>query len=79
MGTKVLPWCGNSADLNIIENAWSVAARAADYNARNAAELFANVERAWMGIDVLYIRKLYRSMPRRVAAVIANRGGTTRY
>ena len=76
---KVLPWAGNSPDLNPIENAWSAVAKAADYNAKNAAHLFDNVIRAWRQVDVSYIRKLIGSMPRRVPAVISSRGGWTRY
>jgi transposase len=74
-----LPWSGNSPDLNPIENAWSAAARAADYGASNRDQLFENVRRAWMNIDVSYIRRLYHSMPRRVAGVILSKGGSTRY
>lgn len=76
---EILPWCGNSPDLNPIENVWSQVARTADYSATTADELFANVRRAWLNTPLSYIRRLYHSMPRRVAEVIKRRGGSTKY
>lgn len=76
---RTLPWCGNSPDQSQIENAWSVVAHAVDYNVTNKDDLFRNVCKAWSDIDVSYIRRLYKSMPRRMAAVVAARGGSTRY
>lgn len=78
-GCRTLPWCGNSPDLNPIENAWAVVARAVNYNVSSKDELFRNVCEAWSQIDVSYLRRLYKSMPRRMAAVVAARGGSTRY
>ena len=76
---QVLPWCGNSPDLNPIEHVWSVVARAADYSATTKAQLFDAVKRAWLQVDVSYVRSLFRSMPSRLAEVVSQKGGSTHY
>jgi transposase len=76
---RPLSWSGNSPDINPIENAWSVVAKAADYNVTNKDQLFESVRRAWNQVSVQYIRKLYHSMPRRLREVIQHRGGSTHY
>jgi transposase len=74
-----LPWAGNSPDMNIIENVWSVVARTANYNVTNAAEMFNSVQRAWLAVSTLYIRKLYHSLPKRMMEVVKQRGGNSHY
>jgi len=79
-GINVSPWPSYSPDLNPIENLWSIL----DYQCRsrkskNEAELFADLQNAWMNIPQETIQHLIESMPRRVAAVIKNKGNPTKY
>jgi transposase len=77
---KTLDWPGNSPDLNIIENVWSVVARLVrGIRASNAAELYAAIEAAWNSVSLGYIRSLYKSMPWRAAEVQKRRGSSTHY
>lgn len=79
---KVLPWPSQSPDLNPIENLWAFMKRDLYYNAPRASnmdELFEIVKQAWLNIPKSLIRKLVHSMPKRIRAVLANRGGHTSY
>ncbi|QRV94906.1 DDE superfamily endonuclease [Ceratobasidium sp. AG-Ba] len=79
---KVLPWPAGSPDLNIIEHVWAhlkEKVRAHRPSPRNKAELWNVTHQEWKSIKPSYIAGLYDSLPRRVRAVYANRGGNTRY
>jgi transposase len=76
----VLPWPSQSPDLNPIENLW--------YSLKNSiqkreltkkSELEAAMHECWRGIDTAYLHKLVESMPRRLQAVIDNKGLWTKY
>lgn len=77
---RVLPWCGNSPDLNPIENLWAIVQRRVNKaQVRNRDDLLNAVRRSFAEVSTEYVHALYRSLPRRVLAVIRARGGNTRY
>lgn len=77
----VLDWPGISPDLNPIEHLWSSMVRslALERAPRNEEEYWEQIQQAWASIPIDYTRKLINSMPARVAAVISNKGGHTRF
>ena len=80
---KVLPWVGQSPDLNPIENLWMrlkhIIGRMPA--ARNMDEFIKNIKISWKKLekDTDYLDKLTHSMPKRVQAVIEARGDITKY
>jgi transposase len=78
----VLPWPGNSPDLNPIENIWEIVKR--DIGKKiltNKQDLMEYIIRIWHNNPELTetIKSSIASMPRRIEAVIANKGGFTKY
>ncbi|UYV71609.1 Transposase [Cordylochernes scorpioides] len=78
---QMLPWPPYSPDLSPIEHVWDITGRGlhALPQPRSEDELWQMVEREWRGIPQDAIRTLIGSLPRRVAACIAVRGGPTCY
>jgi transposase len=77
---RVLDWPPQSPDCNPIENAWSQLKRDLDkLRITSKAMMRVEIQRLWMNMDASYLQGLVESMPRRVAAVIRNRGGPTKY
>ena len=73
-------WPPQSPDLNPIEQIWDLLGRKLDsQKPKNLAELEMNVMEEWSKISPTYIQTLISSMPHRVAAVIAAKGGHTKY
>ena len=73
-------WPGNSPDLNIIENLWSQMKhlqRTEQATSKQGLKKIAR--RVWNAITPEYLEKLYESLPRRMAAVIASKGAHTKY
>jgi len=78
----VLPWAPQSPDLNPIEHLWrhlDVKVRQRPVLPRNIAELKTALTEEWLAIDPEFTKNLVDSMPRRCDAVIAARGGNTKY
>ncbi|GFS66290.1 transposable element Tcb1 transposase [Trichonephila clavipes] len=73
---ELIPW--PTPDLWAIENVWSMLAQQLA-PAGTPDLLWRYVEAAWTAVPQEYIQRLFTSMPRRVAAVIANNGGCTDY
>jgi len=79
---KVLTWPPNSPDQNIMEHVWDYVdhkIRARPQLPRNIEELWTALQEEWGKIDRYYIRKLYRSIPNRVDALVHSKGLWTRY
>ena len=79
---NTLPWPSLSPDLNPIEHVWDELGRrlSARVNApANRRELFQALQQEWANIPQQTLRRIIASMPRRCQAVIASRGGHTRY
>ncbi|UYV72248.1 Transposase [Cordylochernes scorpioides] len=78
---QMLPWPPYSPDLSPIEHVWDMIGRRlhALPQPRSEDELWQMVEREWRAIPQDAIRTLIDSLPRRVAACIAVRGGPTCY
>ncbi|UYV70992.1 Transposase [Cordylochernes scorpioides] len=78
---QMLPWPPYSPELSPIEHVWDIIGRClhALPQPRSEVELWQMVEREWRAIPQDAIRTLIDSLPRRVAACIAVRGGPTCY
>ncbi|UYV84324.1 Transposase [Cordylochernes scorpioides] len=78
---QMLPWPPYSPDLSPIEHVWDIIGRRlhALPQPRSEDELWQMVEREWRAIPQDAIRTMIDSLPRRVAACIAVRGGPTCY
>ncbi|GFX91792.1 transposable element Tcb1 transposase [Trichonephila clavipes] len=78
---EFLPWSAFSPDLSPSENMWSMLAhRLVQYTPpATADQLWQYVEAAWTAVPQGYIPKLFDSMLRREAAVIAYNDGHTNY
>ncbi len=69
----------NSPDLNI-ENLWSIVKRIMrNKRPKNADELKATVKETWASTPLQQCHKLITSMPRRIEAVIKEKGAPTKY
>ena len=75
LGVQVLPWPGQSEDLNPIENLWAyMKVQVAWMKFRNQDELFAALERVWNNIPLEYVQRLIDSMSTR-CKLVRNRYG----
>ncbi|GFW50191.1 transposable element Tcb2 transposase [Trichonephila clavipes] len=77
-GYDVLPWPTRSPDLSPIENVWDALGRQLQPS-RDTGELTAQMQRLWQDLPQGVISDLIESMPRRISACIAARGGFTTY
>ena len=77
----LLEWPGNSRDLNPIENLWTdMKNKVSEKQPLSGAELVKAIKEVWVKeISKEYCQSLIKSMPKRIKAVIKNRGGQTKY
>jgi len=79
-GVQVLKWPSSSPDLNPMEHIWNtLKCEVAKKRARNKDDLKRHLGDAWHALDREYLDKLVSSIPRRLAEVIKNKGGPTKY
>ena len=78
----VLEWPGNSPDINPIDNLWSIRkARLRNHDCTTKEKLINSVTAVWYHDPEIQrmCENLSNSMPSRVAAVIASKGGHIKY
>ncbi|GFW70039.1 uncharacterized protein TNCV_1404921 [Trichonephila clavipes] len=73
-GYDVLPWPARSPDLSPIEHVCDALGRQLQPS-RDTGELTAQMQRLWQDLPQGVISDLIKSMPRRISACIAARGG----
>ncbi|GFX42017.1 transposable element Tcb2 transposase [Trichonephila clavipes] len=76
-GYDVLPWPARSPDLSPIEHVWT--RWEGNCSRPETGELTAQMQRLWQDLPQGVISDLIESMPRRISACIAARGGFTTY
>ncbi|GFV81712.1 transposable element Tcb2 transposase [Trichonephila clavipes] len=74
-----ISWPPRSPDLNPFEHLWDVLEQGVKGHRTNLTELRTTLANIWQVILVERFQKLVELMPRRVAAVIKARGGSTHY
>ena len=76
---KVLPWVGQSPDLNPIVNLWTQGIIGRTPATSNMDEFIKNINITWKKLekDTDYLNKLTHSMPKRVQVVIETGGDIT--
>jgi hypothetical protein len=82
IGMEVLPWPGNSPDMNPIEGIWyNLKDRVNEVTTTNKRDLIERIVDVWFhNPDIAQlIAKYYASMPNRIAALIKAKGGATKY
>jgi transposase len=82
IGMEVLPWPGNSPDLNPIEGIWhTLKGKVHDITCTNKVVLLERIIRVWHHDEQIpeLISKCIRGMPDRIKAVIKAKGGPTKY
>ncbi|XP_042896442.2 transposable element Tcb1 transposase [Parasteatoda tepidariorum] len=76
------PWPVYSPVMSQIEHVWDFVGRRLAHDPRPVAstdELWVRIQAIWNALPQTDIQNLFDSMPRRVAALIAARGGYTKY
>ena len=71
---------GNSPDLNVIKNVWSVMQESVfePPRPRNREQLIARVQEKWNSLPGDYLTKLVDSFPQRILDVLSANGGVTK-
>lgn len=76
----VLEWPPQSPDLNPIENLWDLVDREIRKRKHsNCAQLMDHIRSEWEQIPSNVLESLIDSMPRRLRAVVSNKGFATKY
>ena len=82
-GINILSWPLQRPDLNIIEKVWQFMKNKLNFNPRGPPrtkdELIERIQEVWQRSPVMYLKKLYESIPRRLAAVQNMRGYSTKH
>ena len=79
---RSLSWPPNSPDMNILEHICDALQRAVLRRSpppRTHMALWTALQESWCELSTEYLHTLVKSMPRRVAALLRARGGSTRY
>jgi hypothetical protein len=79
-GMQVMQWPPQSPDLNPVENLWNNLKQRLELSEIHGFDnLWETAQKLWMETSTCIMNNLIASMPRRVQAVLRNRGGPTRY
>ena len=81
-GVRTIGWPAKSPDLNIIENIWGIMAHRVYLRQRQfhtVEQLKEVIEDVWATNNGELLQKLYRSIPRRILALLDGRGRATKY
>ena len=78
---QILDWSGNSPDLNAIESLWTILKdKVFERQPTNAKMLEQAIKEVWVReMTTEYCRSHVESMPKRLEAVIIDKGGATKY
>lgn len=77
---ETLPWVANSPDLSPIETLWNrMKKKLRDHPARTVGELKDRLQEIWDSFTANDCKALVDTMPRRIEAVLRNKGGTTQW
>ena len=78
---ELLDWPGNGPDLNPIENLWQIVKNKLQTKSLNSRDnLKREISRVWyLEITKEVCENLVSSMPRRIKAVLENKGFSTKY
>ena len=77
---KVLDWPSMSPDLNPIEHLWQILKRKVEqHQCSNIQQLKDVISTEWKNIPQSTCITLVDSMPKRIAAVLENKGAHTKY
>ncbi|GFU83834.1 transposable element Tcb1 transposase [Trichonephila clavipes] len=79
---QLLPWPAFSPDMSPIEHVWDIVGGRLARDLRPVVsinEFWLRIQTIWNTLPQADIQNLFNSMPRRVAALIAVRGGHTKY
>ncbi|GFV40336.1 hypothetical protein TNCV_4900551 [Trichonephila clavipes] len=80
--SKLDPWPAYSLDMSPIDHVWVLVGRRLTHDPRPAAskdELLLRIETICNSLQQADTQNLFETMPRRIAALIAARGGRTKY
>ncbi|GFX41102.1 transposable element Tcb1 transposase [Trichonephila clavipes] len=79
---QVLPWPAYSVDMSLIEHGWDLVVRRLALHSHPAAsiyELLLHIQAIWNSLPQADIQNMFDSMPYRIVALIAVRGGYIKY
>ena len=80
LDVNVIDWPGNSPDLNPIENLWYIIKRQLPCGSTlTSDELWESIQDIWYKTPSYLCRRLFDSIPRRIAAVLQSKGYPTKY
>ena len=80
-GIEKMEWPPNSPDLNPIENLWKLVKDLLRHHnrPRNKQEMMQTIEAVWNEVSMEKLQTLIASMPKRIEAVIATQGESTKW
>lgn len=80
-GMQKLDWPANSPDLNPIENLWHIVKDLLRHHQKpkNKEDMIQTIQAVWNDVSLEILQTLIASMPDRIQATIAAKGGSTRW
>ena len=79
-GVCQMLWPAMSTDMNPIENVWEVIkSRIYKKKTKNLRSLIKIIKKEWKGLPKEFAKSLFKSMPKRIEALISANGDFTKY